>query len=169
MKFLVCILFFMSFVFSADVSISQSDFVERVINFVIFFSILWYLAADKIKEIFVQRRGKISCSFDEIQEKEKKIKKQKQEAESLVADARNRANEIVSNAKKEAFLIAQNLDLRLKEDLKNVSSSFEVILEQERRKILQQEITQALDQSFAPLALSDDACVKILEKGISNG
>lgn len=169
MRFFVCMLLFAGFLFCADVSIATSDFVERVINFLIFFAIVWYLGAEKIKEIFIQRRTKISQSFDDLQEQEKQIRKQRQEAENLIIEAKNKASEIVSSAKKEAFLIAQNLDSRLKEDVKHISDSFDVVLEQEKRKLLRQEINLALDKSLTSLSVSNDAYMKILERGIKNG
>ena len=62
----------------ASVSIEQSDFVERVINFVIFIAILWYFAFDPIKGIFINRKNAIAARLQEAQDNlQKQSKKRK--------------------------------------------------------------------------------------------
>lgn len=166
MKFAFSFLMSLGALCAADVSISQSDFVERFVNFVIFFSILWYLGADKIKGIFAQRTQRISDRLEEIQENEKSLKRQLQEAESALADARVKSAEIIANAKREAFLIAQQFDVRLEQDVKVMNDSFEELLKQEKLKILVTEVSSAIDHVSESLHISGDSYVKILTEGV---
>lgn len=166
MRSLVSILIFLSALSASDVSISQSDFAERFVNFVIFFSILWYLGADKIKNIFLQRTQGISKKFEQIQEEEKSLRKQLQEAEAILEDARAKSDEILANAKKEAFLIAQQFDARLEQDIKMINHSFEEILKQEKIKILKDEVSNALGCASQSLHIPSDVYMKILAEGI---
>ncbi|MCE3046892.1 hypothetical protein [Helicobacter kayseriensis] len=158
--------FFFSVLSAADVSLAQSDFVERVINFVIFALIIWYLGSSRIKQIFTQRKMKIVHEFDKLQEEEKEMKKIVEKTENLLADAQNKAKEIVGNAKKEAFVIAQQFDSDLERDIKTVASSFDERLKQERKKMLCDEVASTIDQSLQKVRISQDSCMEILTKGI---
>lgn len=152
--------------FAADVSLAKSDFVERVINFVIFALIIWYLGSNKIKQIFIQRRMRIVHEFDSLQEQEKEMKKTVEKTENLLADAQNKAKDIVANAKKEAFMIAQQFDTSLERDIKAVASSFDERLRQEKKKLLYEEVASVMDSSLEKVKISQDSCMEILTKGI---
>lgn len=166
MRFLVCIVLFLGVLPASDVSISQSDFVERFVNFVIFFSILWYLGADKVKNIFLQRTQSIIKRFERMQEEEKMLRKQLQEAEMILEDAKAKSAEIIANAKKEAFLIAEQFDMRLEHDIKAINHAFEEILKQEKIEVLKSEVSNALSHASQSLHISNDAYMKILARGI---
>lgn len=166
MRALIYLFLFLGVLSASDVSISQSDFFERFVNFVIFFSILWYLGADKIKDIFFQRAQEISKRFEKAQEEEKSLRKQLQEAEAVLADAKIKSSEIIANAKKEAFLIMQQFDVRLEQDIKIINHSFEESLKQEKIKILKSEVSDALDCVSQTLKISNDSHMKILIRGI---
>lgn len=165
MKFLF---FFLSFniLSASDVSIAQSDFVERFVNFVIFFSILWYLGADKIKNIFLHRSQSIAKKFEKMQEEEQSIQQQVLQAEVALKDAKAKSDGILTDARKEAMLIAQQFDLRLEQDIAMMNRSFEETLKQEKIKILKDEVSYALDSVSAGMHLSDELCMKILTKGV---
>lgn len=162
----VAFLYCLGIVSAADVSISESDFIERFVNFVIFFSILWYLGADKIKSIFSQRTRRILKRFEVVQEEEKTLKRQIEEAEAMLADARLKSAEIIANARREAFLIAQQFDMRLEQDVKTLSHSFDEILKQKKVEILKDEVSRTINCASETLCISDDAYMKILIRGI---
>ena len=65
---------------SGPVAISDTDFVPRLINFVIFAGILWYLLADKVKEFYSNRSKAIATAFSQIEEQ---LKKSRDEVEVL--------------------------------------------------------------------------------------
>lgn len=169
MRYLIFIWMTGVFLFSADVSLWQSDFIERTINFVIFIAILWYLSASKIRMIFTQRRRKIEQAFEKIQSQEKELKKIKETKEASILEAKNKANEIISDAKKEAFVIAQSFDMRLKQDVKTLGNTFDAMLEREKKQIIQEEIERIVQESFASLSLKSDDYLRILEKGVRCG
>lgn len=168
MRSLFSFLLFMGILPAADVSISQSDFIERFVNFAIFVSILWYLGAERIKNIFLQRTQRISARFESVQEEEKVLKRQLQEAERILADAKVKSAEILANARKEAFLITQQFDTRLEQDIKMLSQSFDEALKQEKKEIVKNEVFYAMDCVAQTLNISEDSYMKVLTKGLSN-
>ena len=78
----------------ASGSIQESDFIQRVINFVIFVAILWYFAAGPIKGLFVNRRNAIMARLQEVQDNLHKAKRDKESAQK-----RSRASVIIFSAK----------------------------------------------------------------------
>lgn len=152
----------------ADTSLSGSDFVERLINFVIFFAILWYFGADKIKAIFRGRTQEIALSFERAQEQTKAIEKEKEKALQQLSDAESKAGEIVALAKREAMIIAQQYREKVDRDIQSVSVSFDQILAQEERQMLRDSIQKILKQSTQQVKIQEDVdfYLKVLSRRI---
>ncbi|WP_027326872.1 hypothetical protein [Helicobacter pametensis] len=166
MRLLSVILLFSHVAFSAEVTLAQSDFIERIINFLLFFLIVWYLGSDKVKQIFAQRKMKISEQFEHLQNQEKELKKEIERNEQHLMDAQNKAKEIVANAKREAFLLTQQFDSRLDQDIKTLATSFDEKLKQEEKQLFYQSVSKIVDQSLESVQVSQDACMQILTRGI---
>ena len=75
-------------------SSGETDFVARSINFLIFLAIMYYLLAGKVKEFFNSRSGKIRSRLEEVQERLKQTKKDKEEAQEAVVNAQKIADDI---------------------------------------------------------------------------
>ena len=80
MKRIIVLLVVAPYILLAANGSGEVDIIERTINFVIFFALIYYFAADKIKAIFVNRREEIAGSLARIQEKLQASKKEKQQA-----------------------------------------------------------------------------------------
>lgn len=134
--------------FAADVTLAQSDFVERLINFVLFALILWYFGANKIKEIFVGRTRGISEMFQKMQEEEQQIRREKEKAKLDLEEARQKASELIALAKRETYLITQKFEDRLDREIKSLNLSYEQKLAQEEKMMVEEEVHTIL-QNFA--------------------
>lgn len=154
--------------FASEVSFAQSDFVERLINFVIFFLILWYFGASKIKQIFIDRREQISADFNRAQEEEQKIKREKEKVKKMLEDTYAKASEIVSLAKKDSYLISQKYEEKLDRDLKLVVASNEQKLAQEERLIIQEEVQRSLSEACKNLEHDDEYYARVVIKGMKS-
>ena len=75
----------------ASASIEETDFVQRVINFVIFVAILWYFAFDSIKGIFVNRKNAIAARLQEAQNNFHKVKQEKEAAQKRLEESKERS------------------------------------------------------------------------------
>ena len=130
--------------FGSEVSFAQSDFIERLINFVIFFLILWYFGASKIKQIFLDRQEGISSAFNRTQEEEQRIKREKEKVKQALQEAKSKASEIISLAKKDSYLISQKYEEKLDRDIKMIVANNEQKLQQQEREMIQEEVQRSL-------------------------
>ncbi len=92
-----------------DVSMFNSDFFYRVLNFSVFMGILYYLAANPIKAFFVGRSEAIANQLEEIEAKLQASKNERLMAEENLNKAENRAKEIISDAENEAKLLSASI------------------------------------------------------------
>ncbi len=154
---------------SGGVDISKTDFVERVINFVIFVAILWYFAADKFKALLKNRRDDIIFRLEEIQNKVKTAKSAKEQAQKQLDDMTKKAAEIISDAKKEAILIAQKYEDQYKVDAETIAKNMESLMHFEQRKMQGEAIEEILDELFKEdsAKISNEDYLRILNRKVS--
>ncbi|WP_180675671.1 F0F1 ATP synthase subunit B [Helicobacter sp. 11S03491-1] len=169
MKYIVLLLFCTSCLFAQEVNISDTDIVERVINFVIFLAILWYFVADKLKQIFVSRREGIAKKLNEVQDKFKNAKKEKEQALRKLEEAKEKASDMLAIAKKEAYLIAQKIDEQSKSDIEHLIKNNEILMDFEQKKMEKQVVDEILSELFktktSSLEISD--YIHILNKKVA--
>ena len=113
----------------------EVDIIERVINFVIFFALVYYFAASKIKAIFIERREGIANSLAKIQEKLQESKKEKQKAMHILEEAKKTAKEIVETAHKESEIISKKIEEGVKVELENLIRQYNETISFEQRKV----------------------------------
>ena len=85
----------------------ENDFIPRVVNFIIFASLLYYLAANPIKNFFKERKEGIAAQLQEIEEKLQSAKHEEREAQVRLEESQKKADQIIADAKKEAKLLAE--------------------------------------------------------------
>ena len=68
-KFLLALAFFLPTLLLAAGKEVDYDIIERTINFVIFFGLVYYFAADGVRNVFKNRRDEIANALAKIQEK----------------------------------------------------------------------------------------------------
>lgn len=153
----------------ASVSLQESDFVQRVINFVIFIAILWYCAFDTIKGIFTQRQTEISRRLSEAQDSLHKAKKDLELANKKLEESKDRAKEIVNMARQEAYMIEHKCNEQIKKDLETLKYSLEASIDFERKKAIQNAVAKALNELIRGKAIRLDKqdYINIITKRIS--
>jgi len=92
-----------------DVTMFNSDFLYRVLNFSVFAGLIYYLAANPIKAFFVGRTEGIATQLEEIEEKLKASENERLAAEENLVKVEGKAKEIVSDAGSEAKLLSSNI------------------------------------------------------------
>ncbi|WP_244196340.1 F0F1 ATP synthase subunit B [Helicobacter labetoulli] len=169
-KFLYCALLvaFPSLLL-ASASIENSDFIPRVINFVIFIAILWYFAFDSVKGIFITRKKAIAARLQEVQDNLHKAKQERENAQKRLEESKEKAKEIVNSAKQEEYLIRQKYDDQIKKDIELLKSALEANIEFEHRKAVRTSVENLLNELTANknLQLNKEDYVNIITKRIS--
>lgn len=147
----------------------ETDIVERTINFVIFIAIFYYLAADKIKAIFVARQESIAAELEKVQEKLKESKKAKEQAQKRFEESKRMAEDVILTAKKEVVLLTQKVEDSTKSDIENLIRQYNDSMEFEKRKAERAIIDEILAELFESDAtkLDKSAYSEILLKKVA--
>jgi F-type H+-transporting ATPase subunit b len=146
-----------------------TDIIPRTINFLIFAGILYYLAANQIKDFFTGRRAGIAERLNSIQEKLKESDREKAEAKELIAQAKAEAKEILETSKEETEILKSKILETLELDLENLEKGYEDQISIERRKMTRTVISEVLDDVFAKdsLSLEKDELLNIVMKKVA--
>lgn len=147
----------------------ETDIVERTINFVIFIAIFYYLAADKIKAIFVARQESIAAELEKVQEKLKESKKAKEQAQKRFEESKRMAEDVILTAKKEVVLLTQKVEDSTKGDIENLIRQYNDSMEFEKRRAERAIIDEILAELFESDAtkLDKSAYSEILLKKVA--
>lgn len=153
----------------ASADISDSDFIQRVINFVIFVAILWYFAFDPIKGLFVNRSNAIAARLNDVQDNLHKTKQEMEAAQKRLEKSKERAREIINAAKQEAYLVEQKYETQIKKDVEALKYVLESNIELERRRARQESVNKILDEVIKSddVRISKEEYVSIITKRIS--
>jgi F-type H+-transporting ATPase subunit b len=138
----------------------EYDFVPRVFNFTIFVGILFYLLKNVIVNFFKGRKAGISKQLTEIEERLQAAKEAKKEAEAKFKESQKKAKEIVTDAKKEALLLSDNIMNQNLSDLEYLEKQFAEKQSLESRKKSKETIGEILRENIT----SDD--IQIDEKKV---
>lgn len=147
----------------------ESDIFWRLINFLIFFGILYYLLADKIKAYFKGREEGIADRLSEVEEKLKEAKAEKELAIQKAKDAETTAAELISSAKKEAELLTAKVNESLTHDKKQLEKSHADRVEIETKKMKKDVVNEVLEEMFSSdgASISNDDLLNIIKKKVA--
>jgi len=147
----------------------ESDFFPRIVNFTIFAALLYYLAANPIKDFFKGRKEGIASQLKEIEEKLQAAKDEKKEAQSRLDESEKKAEQIIADAKKEATLLAKKIAQSNLLDIENMSKSFEEKISLEERKAAREAIDEVLSENITndDIAIDEKKVVDIISKKVA--
>ncbi|WP_394958533.1 F0F1 ATP synthase subunit B [uncultured Helicobacter sp.] len=154
----------------ASGSFEQSDFIPRLINFVLFVAILWYFTFARIKAIFVNRRTHIASQLEEIQNKLHKAQKEKADALKKLEESKARAREIVEIARKEASMISQRFAQQTQAQIQTLIQTMEANMEFEQTKAMREVVESVLSEVVhsKDVQLENKDYVNIITKRIAS-
>ena len=147
----------------------KTDIVPRVINFVIFASILYYLIAKPIKDYFTGRTTEIADRLTSIQDKLKESKNEKEKALQSVKDADETAADIIATAKKEAEMLSQKVADNLKKDLESLEKAHSDRVAVEEKKMSREVVNDVVGEMFdgGKIDLKNDDFLNIIKKKVA--
>lgn len=157
------------FASASEVSIENSDFVMRSINFVIFAVILWWLVAKHIKNALKSRQDNISAQLNAVQDKLAQSRTKKENALKELEKSKVLAQEIIDGTKKEAVILAKNIEIQCKNDAESLRKAHAERLNFEQKRAKQAVIAEILDELLSDknVALDKKAFVEILTKRVA--
>ena len=151
------------------VTMLESDFKYRVLNFTIFAGLVYYLVANPIKAFFVGRSEDISNQLAEIEEKLKASKDKRLLAEENLLKAEKRAEEIISDAGKEAKLLSANIAEKNENSLALLEKQLKEKQEVEVKKATKATIDAVLNGGFenSDINVDETKVVSLISKKVA--
>ncbi|MFT2645163.1 F0F1 ATP synthase subunit B [Helicobacter pylori] len=151
---------------ATGLDISQTDIIERSLNFLLFAGILWYFLAKKLRSFLHSKSLEISKRLEEIQAQLKVSKENKKKLLKELDQAKEKAELIISDANKEAYTITQKYELQTKMDVENLIKNSKALMDLEVKKIkreLVESVFKDLRESKKASFNAQD-CVNILKQ-----
>lgn len=147
----------------------ETDFLPRVVNFVIFASLLYYLLANPIKNFFKGRSEGIAAQLSEIEARLQAAKDEKKEAQIRLDKSEERAAKIIAEAKEEAILLAGKVAAANQNDLALLDKQFQEKIEFEERKAARETIDEILSENITndDIMLDEAKVVQIISKKVA--
>ncbi len=147
----------------------ETDFLPRVVNFIIFASLLYYLLANPIKNFFKGRSEGIAAQLNEIEAKLQAAKDEKKEAQNRLDQSEKRAEEILVDAKAEAIILAEKIATSNQNDLALLDKQLEEKISLEERKSAREAIDEILSENITndDIMLDEAKVVEIISKKVA--
>ena len=147
----------------------ETDFWPRVVNFTIFAALLYYLLANPIKNFFKGRSEGIAAQLNEIEKKLQAAKDEKKEAQNRLDESEKRAEEILTDAKAEAILLAEKIATTNQNDLAILDKQLEEKMSLEERKSAREAIDEILSDNITAddIMLDEAKVVEIISKKVA--
>lgn len=147
----------------------ENDFIPRVVNFIIFASLLYYLVANPIKNFFKERKEGIAAQLQEIEEKLQSAKHEEREAQVRLEESQKKADQIIADAKKEAKLLAEKISQANENELSLMEKQLEEKMTLEERKSAREVIDEVLSQNISndDIMINESKVVEIISKKVA--
>jgi F-type H+-transporting ATPase subunit b len=147
----------------------ETDIIPRVVNFLIFAGLVYYLVADAIKNFFKGRQEAISSELDKIEEKIKASKKAKEEALKKIEEAKKTAQEIKEITQKEIDLQIKKIEELSVVELEQLDKQKEEIKQVSDNKMVREVVTESLNEvlDINYIAQNNEELIKSLIKKVA--
>ncbi len=147
----------------------ENDFWPRVVNFAIFASILYYLAANPIKNFFKDRREGISAQLKEIEAKLKAAKDAEKDAQSRLDESSKQAALILEDAHKEAAILSDKIADANVNELALMEKQLEEKMTLEKRKSVREAIDTLLTENISndDIPVDESKVIDIIAKKVA--
>ncbi|GAA7510456.1 F0F1 ATP synthase subunit B [Helicobacter pylori] len=151
---------------ATGLDISQTDIIERSLNFLLFAGILWYFLAKRLRSFLHSKSLEISKRLEEIQAQLKVSKENKKKLLKELEQAKEKAELIISDANKEAYTITQKYELQTKMDVENLIKNSKALMDLEVKKI-KRELVESVFKDLREskkVSFNTQDCVNILKQ-----
>jgi len=152
-----------------EVTIINSDFFYRVLNFGIFAMLIYYLIANPIKDFFKGRSANIANQLKEIEAKLQESKEKEKLAEDYLARSQKKAKEIVADGHAEAQILVDNIMKKSSEILISMEKHLEEKMEIEKKKMVKDTVKKLLENGIdnSDIAIDSSKVVSLVSKRVA--
>ncbi|MDD2448314.1 MAG: F0F1 ATP synthase subunit B [Sulfurimonas sp.] len=133
-----------------------TDIVQRTVNFLLFFGLIWYLVAEPAKNYFAARSQGIADELQKVQDKLNESVNLKKDALSKISEAEKFAEELVAASKKENKILNDSIMLQCESDLVNITKQSASLMEFEQRRMVRGVVESVLNEVLSQSSESFD-------------
>ncbi|MCK9492399.1 MAG: F0F1 ATP synthase subunit B [Sulfurimonas sp.] len=133
-----------------------TDIVQRTVNFLLFFGLIWYLVAEPAKNYFAARSQGIADELQKVQDKLNESVNLKKEALTKISEAEKFAEGLVTASKKENKVLNDNIMLQCESDLVNIAKQSASLMEFEQRRMVRGVVESVLNEVLSQSSESFD-------------
>lgn len=153
----------------ASSGLGETDIAPRTLNFIVFAAILYYLIADPIKKIFVERKTKIASALEARETKLKAAKVALQEAEQYLVDSKKLAEELIKAANNDVALLSEKARQATIDETAILEKQFNDDCELLKKKTVMRAVEEELSQIFTikGYGVSDQEFAQIFAKRVA--
>ncbi len=152
-----------------EVSMSNSDFWARVLNFLIFLAIAYYFIANPIKSFFKGRQEGIAKRFKDIEEKLNASKEAAKIAEENLIASQAKADEMKKDSVLEGDILAENIAKKNSDTLVSMEKQSVEKMEHERKKMAKDTIDTLLQDAITAddISVDESKVVSLISKKVA--
>ncbi|PAF50286.1 hypothetical protein BKH43_05135 [Helicobacter sp. 13S00401-1] len=172
LKLTVIFAFFSSaFIFAADhpMVVSHTDITPRLMNFILFIILLWFLVADKFKVVLKERSEGILKQLDDAQKQSEISKEKLKKAQIKLQEAKVHAEDIVATTRKEVQVMAEHINAKAREQIAHLAKANEEAEDFEYKAFEKAIITEILQEAFSSKEMDLDIAdyLNILDRKVA--
>ncbi|MBQ7738662.1 MAG: ATP synthase F0 subunit B [Desulfovibrionaceae bacterium] len=122
------------------------DFGYRVVNFILFFGILWYFTGKLVKKYFKGRRQEIQDTFDNLDARKVQAKQKLAEVEAHIANLEQERKAILDESRQQAEALKARIIEDAKRQAEQIVAQAKLSAENEGRSLLAQVRSTMADE-----------------------
>ncbi len=148
-RILVLLLMISTYALASETGHSETDIVQRTVNFLLFAGVVWYLVGEPAKNYFASRSQAIADELKKVQERLDESVALKKEALAKISDAEKFAEDLVVSSKKENKIINDHIMAQCETDLETLVKQGVISRNFAQRNMVQNVVENVLKEILA--------------------
>ena len=158
-----------TYALASEAGHSETDIVQRTVNFLLFAGLVWYLVGEPAKNYFASRSQSIADELKKVQDRLNESIELKKKAVAKIADAEKFAEDLVVTSKKENKIINDNIMAQCELDLETLTKQGASTREYAQRKMVRDVVEGVLGETLSQSSadLDKEAMTNIILKKVA--
>ena len=168
-RIIVLMLMISTLALASSAEHTETDIVQRTVNFLLFAGLIWYLIAEPVKNFFAARSGAIADEMQKVQDRLKETVTLKKEALARISDAEKFAEDLMVSSKKENKILNDNIMAQCEVDLEILAKQQETLMDFEQRKMVRSVVEDTLNEVLSQSGedFDKEAMAKVILKKVA--
>jgi F-type H+-transporting ATPase subunit b len=148
-RILVLMLMISTYALASEAGHSETDIVQRTVNFLLFAGLVWYLVGEPAKAYFASRSQAIADELKKVQDRLDESIASKKEALAKISEAEKFAEELAISSKKENKIINDTIMTQCDSELEVLVRQDKSLKDFEQRKMVRSVVENVLGETLS--------------------